>query len=816
MQETDRTKHRTTRPASGIAALLLTLATAATLSAQTATAPAPAAAPAATDETIQLSPFTVSTDKDYGYRASNSIAGTRTNTPIKDIPMNIQVFTKDLAEDMLITNQVDFERYNASLVNGGADRFSDNPIQQTYQAFLFRGFRQNWGLRDGIREYDPVDTQNLARVEVVKGPAAALYGLAYPGGVMNNITKSVDFTHNFANLRLTAGDQSDYRASVDANFAGEALNGNKFGIRFNGVNARSEDTREHSKGKVQLSSVEFEWRPTSSTQAEFMMEHGYRAKPNGLQYFSIGTPASEAGSAADVPLQVARPNIPWDWNWSNGKDFRSLETHLYRGTITQGIGENFQVRAYTQFSSRLNIDGNGWDANGSGGADSWESAGSGMDIANNTITETYHYRDWGNEMHAYGATGVYKLNVADTKNTFAFGANVWAEKELSRASRPLNPLASAVVLPIQANIPITIPNFPPSDLVPESDGGPNGNGYHHENNSNDYYFANWQMYAFHDRLKTNIGVNKTNMKLLTWNNGASQTIDNAYNASKVSPLYGVVFDITKEISVFGLRSTSLFPDSTKDSFGHQFSPQSGSSWEGGVKVELMDGKLSGTVSYFDIEQTGGTQSAPNHENLNTATWDRLTPAERAVQFPGKTRADLFAAGDIIAGGKQESKGVDVDLVYQPTRELQFVFSYEHVKHQFVTSALPATIGETYPGAQKDRYALLSRYSFRDGALKNLTVGLGITGGSKALVDYQTRNGVDVARYEPARMVAEAFASYHVKLLNQNTVWQLNVQNITKTPDYVGWKTTGSSTVLATERYKVPTPVRFQLTFGLDF
>jgi outer membrane receptor protein involved in Fe transport len=352
--------------------------------------------------------------------------------------------------------------------------------------------------------------------------------------------------------------------------------------------------------------------------------------------------------------------------------------------------------------------------------------------------------------------------------------------------------------------------------VPETDGGPNGNGYHHENNSNDYYFASWQMSALDGRLKTNIGVNQTHMKLLTWNGGASQTLDNAYTASKVSPMYGVVFDVTKEVSVFALRSTSLFPDSTKDSFGHQFGPQVGKSWEGGVKLELMDGKVSGTVSYFDIEQTGGTQSSPNHENLDTATWDRLTPAERLQKYPGKTREQLFAAGDIIAGGKQESKGVDLDLVYQPTRELQFVLSYEHVKHQFVTSADPSTIGQTYPGAQKDRYALLSKYTFRSGGLKDLSLGLGLAGGSKSLVDYQTRNGVAIARYEPARMVAEAFAAYRVKLLNQNTIWQLNIQNITKTSDYAGWKSTGSGSVLATERYKVPTPVRFQLTFGLDF
>src|SRR3954468_3874062 len=183
------------------------------LRAQTA-APSPTAA---SGDVVQLSPFTVSTERDYGYRASNSIAGTRTDTPLKDIPINIQVFTRDLADDLNIRNQVDLEAYNSSLVYGAADVFSDTPIQQPYQNFLFRGFRQNWGLRDGVREYDPIDTQALARVEVVKGPVAALYGLAYPGGVMNNITKSVDFSKNFGNLRLTGGGEGDYRASLDAN-----------------------------------------------------------------------------------------------------------------------------------------------------------------------------------------------------------------------------------------------------------------------------------------------------------------------------------------------------------------------------------------------------------------------------------------------------------------------------------------------------------------------------------------------------------------------------------------------------------------------
>jgi outer membrane receptor protein involved in Fe transport len=72
--------------------LLLSSVLAASLSAQTAPSTKPEQP--AGDDVIELSPFEITTDKDSGYRASNSIAGTRSNTPIKDIALNIQVFTR--------------------------------------------------------------------------------------------------------------------------------------------------------------------------------------------------------------------------------------------------------------------------------------------------------------------------------------------------------------------------------------------------------------------------------------------------------------------------------------------------------------------------------------------------------------------------------------------------------------------------------------------------------------------------------------------------------------------------------------------------
>ncbi len=762
---------------------------------------------ASSGDVTTLSPFSVSTEKDSGYRASNSISGTRTNTPIKDIPVNIQVFTKDFSDDLLITNQVDLEAYSASLVNGGADHHSDNVIQQAYNAFLFRGFVQNWGLRDGIREYDPIDTQGLARVEVVKGPVGALYGLSYPGGIMNNISKDVDFRKNFTSIRLTGQSEGEYRAALDANYSGVAAGG-KVGVRFNAVNSKTQDEREHSKGAIRFTQVNVNWQPTPTTELKFMQELGYREKPNGLSYFSRGeTDAAgvSRGNSADIPLQITHPEIPWEWNWSNGRNMRSLETKLYRGSINQKIGEQVNVTAYVQFSDRLQIDGNGWDANGSGGGDSWE-AGGGWIIdpvtKKETIQSGYSYRDWGNSMHSYGATAVYKVEFAQVKNTFAFGANVWSEKFLSRSSLPTT--QNYLIYDVKAGIPIGTPQTPPTNLSPVT----TGNGYTHESNSNDYYFANWTMSAIENRLKLNLGINRTNLKLVQWANGQAPT-PNTTTQSKDSPLIGVMFDITKEISVFAVRATSLFPTTDKNSFGVQMPPVVGKSYEAGVKVELMNGKISGTVSYYQITQSGGDQNNPTANNLNTQRFDAMTQAQRDITFPGKLRSDLL--GDLVPGGEAESKGFETDLIFQPTREWQILFSYAH-NDQKTTKALAASnVGITNSGHITNQYSILTKYSFTEGEAKGAFVGLGLVSAGKALQDYQGA----VKRYNPSTFNAEVFGGYHYKLLGYNTVVQLNVKNLTKQNDFAGWRATGS-TALATQRYTVPTAIRYALTVGLDF
>src|SRR6202030_1157531 len=134
---------------------------------------------------IKLSAFTVSTNKDVGYLASNSVSATRTNTPIKDLPFSISAFTPQFMADINARDLFDVVRYAPGVTTGGREFTGGNA------SYVIRGFQQAPEI-DGFTAGAAgiyVDTANVERVEVVKGPASILYGAIAPGGTVNYITK---------------------------------------------------------------------------------------------------------------------------------------------------------------------------------------------------------------------------------------------------------------------------------------------------------------------------------------------------------------------------------------------------------------------------------------------------------------------------------------------------------------------------------------------------------------------------------------------------------------------------------------------------
>jgi outer membrane receptor protein involved in Fe transport len=769
------------------------------------------------EDVYVLDPFSITADEDTGYLASNSISGTRSQTPIRDIPLNIQVFTEDFTSDLLLTSQVDVERYNASLVNGGDDVHSNNVIQQAYNGFLFRGFVQNWSLRDGVRQYDPVDGQGISRVEIVKGPVAAMYGVTYPGGVMNTISKTAIMGKSFADIGLTIDSEGEFRTTLDANAYTEGKLG-KVAIRYNGAYSETTDSREHSDGRIEYNQITMTMEPTDTTLIKLTYEDGYREHPNGLGYFTTGevdANGNPLGNSASIPLQVTHDDIDWDWNWSTG-NMRSCENTMYKAEITQRFSDSFSINAYAMYTKRVQIDSDGLDGSGASGGGSWDANSDTGWINPNTDDEQivlqYHYIDWRNEDHAYGATALYKFDLGPVHNTLTAGAHAWYEKFYSYRGAMPSGSPNYVLLDVVSNLN----GLDDRDLFAPSDYYLNIEAYQKEQSENQYYFVSWQAEFLDGKARTTAAVNYTELDLKSFESVYSDKLSNRTQEDKVSPLIGAMYDITDHVSAFAVYSTSLFPTTDKNDYDEQLPPVEGESIEAGFKFDMFDGKLSGTLSYYVIEQTGGSQRDPNAINRNKEEWDSMTAEQRAIAFPGLTRDELTdrngLLGDLIAGLKQESKGVELDLVYQPTENWQLMLSYAHNTVEITEAVDEAQLGRIpNSGHIEDQLSFVTKYSFTKGLMKGAFIGLGGQWADGAFQDYVG----DVARYNPSTFYLEAFAGKSFELFGYESFLQLNIKNITEVSEFVGWKATGSSQ-LATERYEVPTDIRVSLSYTLSF
>ncbi|AFY44065.1 TonB-dependent receptor [Nostoc sp. PCC 7107] len=160
------------------------------------------------DEPIEL----VVTGERDEYRVPEASVGTRTDTPLRDIPQSIQVVPRQILREQRATRLGDALR-NVTGVNstrGSGDRAD---------SFTIRGFEIFTGnvLNNGLPDRTLTETRdlyNVERVEVLKGPASVLYGLGNPGGTVNIVTKQPQATP-FYEVEATVGSYSLYRGAID-------------------------------------------------------------------------------------------------------------------------------------------------------------------------------------------------------------------------------------------------------------------------------------------------------------------------------------------------------------------------------------------------------------------------------------------------------------------------------------------------------------------------------------------------------------------------------------------------------------------------
>ncbi len=159
------------------------------------------------EEIIELTPFTVEGQVARGYSQGTTLSGSRSVANLLDIPQSINIVTSDFIRDLGTSNNTTALMFG---VSGIARReFGKDDVQ-------VRGFRSGLFLLDGVATRFTRGTTNyeIDRIEVVKGPAALVYGGgATPGGIVNIATKRPTGTP-FSELSLSLGSNNHWSAAA--------------------------------------------------------------------------------------------------------------------------------------------------------------------------------------------------------------------------------------------------------------------------------------------------------------------------------------------------------------------------------------------------------------------------------------------------------------------------------------------------------------------------------------------------------------------------------------------------------------------------
>lgn len=148
-------------------------------------------------------------------RRDQVFAGTKTDTPLIEVPQPISVITDDVYLAQGAINISDTVRYAAGVNSDayGRDTRVDSFTIRGVNALQFRD-----GMRDIFSYYASIasDPYNFSRVEVVRGPASVLFGQGSIGGIINLVSKTPLFT-NSADMNLVYGSYDRKEAMADVN-----------------------------------------------------------------------------------------------------------------------------------------------------------------------------------------------------------------------------------------------------------------------------------------------------------------------------------------------------------------------------------------------------------------------------------------------------------------------------------------------------------------------------------------------------------------------------------------------------------------------
>ncbi|MDP3331255.1 MAG: TonB-dependent receptor [Methylococcaceae bacterium] len=264
-------------------------------------------------------------NKDYSL--PNAFTGTKTDTPLFDTPMSVQVVPKAVIADQQAIGLEDALKNVSGVAKGWG--FGNDKNENLY----IRGFDNGSSIyRDGVLTPNtPISLANAERVEVLKGPSAMLYGRAQPGGLVNIVTKRPK-TEAYYSLQQQFGSFDTYRTLLDA--TNKITEDGALAYRVNYEHLDSATFRDNHPITRDFVAPSLTWKITDKTQLDldFMYQNIKDVGDSGIPY--------NLQKSGAIPGK-----IPINFSGNEPTDFADKEAYTGGVTLTHEFNQDWKLRA---------------------------------------------------------------------------------------------------------------------------------------------------------------------------------------------------------------------------------------------------------------------------------------------------------------------------------------------------------------------------------------------------------------------------------------------------------------------------------------
>lgn len=493
-------------------------------------------------------------------KISNSL---RLQTPIKQLPQNIQVVGSEVLQDQLVTNMLEGAFRNVSGVSN--IEHWGNFARINMRGFRLPAFRNGVNIQDS---WGPLseDTFMVDRIEFVKGPSGFMMAAGEPGGFYNVVTKKPTEEKN-GSINLMAGSFDTYRAAAD--FSGSLTSDKRLLAR---LNVLYQNTGSHRK-----------FENTERIGVAPSLSYKISDKTDFLTEFSFQKLNTLLGSAyIFAPLDKGFGSLPKNFSMvdSNFPDTDIKEVSLLN-QLTHRFNSNWSVEAkyvtmlYTQQGASA------W-------AESVQNNGDAIRSVSiwDAISESEYFQLYANGKFNTG-TITHKIMGGFDYTDKEYFADFYQGGAIDTPTNPFN-----IYNPTYGNR--IFPVFDRSTPLKER-----ASLYTYGTKINSLY------------AQDEIGFLENKIRLTLAGRYTQLTPKGDITTKKFTPRIGLSADITPQITAYGLYDQSfLANDAIEYGTDKRFDPIEGTIYEAGLKTNWLNGKINASLSAYIINKNNMTTSDP--------------------------------------------------------------------------------------------------------------------------------------------------------------------------------------------------------------